>query len=75
MRGTCSARISLGEQWIDNVAMLAQLETPTLISLLVERAREIVGADRATLFLVDRGRKAKRDPPFFPRALARFHAH
>ena len=42
--------------------MLAQLETPTVIFLLLERARAVVDADRASLFLVDQHRKAKSPP-------------
>tara|TARA_B110001452_G_C15222246_1_gene423692 strand:+ start:47 stop:2047 length:2001 start_codon:yes stop_codon:yes gene_type:complete len=48
---------ALGENWILNVSKLAKASTSEIIRAMLDKTREIVGADRASLFLVDRRKK------------------
>ena len=56
-RGPVAKQAALGDDWILNVSKLAKASTSDIIKAMLDKTREIVGADRASLFLVDRRKK------------------
>ena len=50
-------KFQLGSDWVQNIATLAALDVYTVVKVTLDRMRDLVLADRASLFLHDRKKK------------------
>ena len=51
------AKNELGNDWVENIRVLAQLDVYTVMRVILDRMRTLTDADRASLFVLDRKRK------------------
>lgn len=47
----------LGADWVKNIATLAALDVYSVVKVVLDRMRDLVDADRASLFVLDRKKK------------------